>query len=618
MKNKSQKIMQVNETKSIQDWISSINHKETLIPHIQRRFVWSKNDIAIFIDSLYNEFPCPPVLSWNIDINTYKGKLTVENANACDLYEINPNFYESKPEQINSKHIILNEDLNKKREIIFDGQQRLTSLYIAFKGFWVKESKNSKEGDENENRSYLYMSLKDENESNNPLFMFKSGKNIKPEEYFRVESLDSEISSKDWIEKYVEDHNIDNTGKNRLERLQKLYTTKGIINKMIIPEDKKFDNVVDIFVRLNNGGTPLDSWELIYSKLVSEWKGGKEIIDGAVQKFNNKAGTKNKYDRGFIIRTAVYLVASGNGVIRADKIIENKKETKETIENIQKHWDRISISLKVMSKLLNNFYRNIKIPSDYALLPIMYYIFKDEKHGHDWYNNDEFKNEVQKFLFVAFLKRAFSNGGYTVLAQMRSEIDNWFSNKNSSTKFEAKRFNTDTISFHAGDKFKLTAENIENILNNTRKSNNISIIILSNLEAYKNVKDTGTLVENQDHIFPTRVFNKTKFTEQLQKEGLSKEEIDKYNKEYCDSWKRLKDTIPNLQLLSDSDNKEKNDLMPAEWLANNPNNKIDYAYFIDEDGNKKEWDKWDLKDFEEFYKNRKENIIEELNERFNW
>ncbi|MHA3838905.1 hypothetical protein [Mycoplasma sp. VS1572C] len=38
---------------SIKEWIKGMDESNVLIPHIQRRFVWNKRDIEIFMDSLF-------------------------------------------------------------------------------------------------------------------------------------------------------------------------------------------------------------------------------------------------------------------------------------------------------------------------------------------------------------------------------------------------------------------------------------------------------------------------------------------------------------------------------------------------------------------------------------
>ncbi|MFV8413998.1 DUF262 domain-containing protein [Mycoplasma sp. Z707] len=605
--------------------MNAIKDRDVLIPHIQRRYVWKRPDIEMFVDSLYNEFPCPPILSWSIDISTYKNKIYIDNdklnEDEVELFEIGNEFMEDLPAQINKKADFSNADYLRTKELIFDGQQRLTSLRIAFGGGWIKKHKSS--DGQNRETYRLYLALDKEYKNNrNTIFEFKiDDKKIDKSKFFQVSLLDNYLRQSNWIEKYVSMYGVEESGKERLEKLERLYLDENVLGKMNIPSNKSFDNVVDIFVRLNNGGTPLDSWELIYSKLVAHWNDGKKAIDNICERFNTIAQTGNKFERSFIISTCVYLVAAEKGPIRADIIIKDKENLNNFIINAQENWKRIEKSLEIMAAIINPLYSKIIIPSDYALLPVIYYIYRSGKTYDALTQDIEFKNEVADFLFVSFIKNAYSSSPYTLLGQMRNLIDEWFKS-NKDPKFIARKFNTKSIFFHGNERFMLSKENIRNILSRLSYGNNMTSILLSNLNAYKGVKNTGTLKENQDHIFPQNAFHKKKFEKILSNLAAkySSEEINAAKERWQD-WNAMKNRIGNLQILSDSDNKNKGKKLPSEWLSEEENKDKVIHYMKNnkrKDDGQKNINLLDLVNFDKFIETRERNITNELLKRFNW
>ncbi|MFV8400871.1 DUF262 domain-containing protein [Mycoplasma sp. 2634B] len=620
------------EQKSIREWIKGMDKSTVLIPHIQRRFVWNKNDIELFMDSLINNYPCPPVLSWNITAKEYAEKVSGGHLNKCDLFKFNSAFLEDNPTIKSEKAKLAFEDKDNKLDIIFDGQQRLTSLLIAFSGTFTKKSLsvNSKNP---ENKYYLYLSLSERNDKKNKQFLFINSDIDKKQDFFKVSELPNIIASceneskeLEALNNYFIENNIDIEGKERITKLYKLFTSKDIIQKMNIDKNKDFNDVIDIFIRLNNGGTPLDSWELIYSRLIAKWEGGKEEIDKVSEKFTVEANTGNKFDRGFIISSSIYLVAT-DSLIRPDKIIESNEQTFDIVEKIRNNWNDIKKVFDVTSNLLCKFYKHIKIPSFYPLLPIMYYIYKDNKNYYHYFKDTvemkEFRKNVRDFLFISFVKNVFSNGPYTILAQAKNEIDKWFSNKNDDKKFTVLKFyNSEFIKIRGTERFCLTDENISNILDKLSK-NNMTLIVLANLNEYQDVVGKETVSLHQDHIFAQTLFTKWKFEKNYIEDQEVISDIEKNKlEEKRQEWSILKDKLPNLQLLTQNENQSKKDKSIEEWLAENSEHKVQYSETHSDkngisviDG---VWEDWKVKSFNDFFNNRKLNIMNELKERFSF
>jgi hypothetical protein len=89
------------------------------IPRFQRDYVWERSKVAVLFDSIYQEFPIGSFFFW-ITPREYR-----------DLYKDIPELLLPKPadyEQI---------------KMILDGQQRITSLYVAAKGLTIQANGKS-------------------------------------------------------------------------------------------------------------------------------------------------------------------------------------------------------------------------------------------------------------------------------------------------------------------------------------------------------------------------------------------------------------------------------------------------------------------------------------------
>ena len=103
---------------TLKHWIDLILKQNIVLPEYQRSFVWTKEKIKFFINSIKNNEFIPPVAIGN--------------------------YRNGENENLNGKNLIL------------DGQQRLTSILLAyFKCFPIADKLNDDYADENtENDNY--------------------------------------------------------------------------------------------------------------------------------------------------------------------------------------------------------------------------------------------------------------------------------------------------------------------------------------------------------------------------------------------------------------------------------------------------------------------------------
>lgn len=203
------------------------------IPEIQRPFVWASTKVRDLIDSLYKGYPVGYIITWkNPDVKLKDG---------------------SKSEG---------------KQILIDGQQRITALTAALLGQQVLNNNYKKVG-------------------------IKIAFNIKTEEF---QTLNPAIEAQeDWIpdiSAFMEDGNINMwefvTNYSRKfdiepnvvnERINKLIQIKNIsIGRIELGSTLDIDTVTEIFIRINSAGVVLSQADFAMSKIsVNKEYGGNEI-----------------------------------------------------------------------------------------------------------------------------------------------------------------------------------------------------------------------------------------------------------------------------------------------------------------------------------------------------
>ena len=113
---------------TIESVIKDIDSKKYLLPSIQREFVWSTGQIEKLFDSLMRDYPINAFLFWKVPREKEAGIHVVHL-----LYEFLRDYHQ-KDNKHNPKA-----NTNGTEDIIaiLDGQQRMTSLYIALKGTYA-------------------------------------------------------------------------------------------------------------------------------------------------------------------------------------------------------------------------------------------------------------------------------------------------------------------------------------------------------------------------------------------------------------------------------------------------------------------------------------------------
>ena len=371
-----------NQKETIRKIVSFLNNPDEQggfwLPNIQRHFVWSEDQICRLFDSILREYPISTLLIWVTNseirrrkfIDNWKGTLRLTD------------FY-------------LPSDM-KKKCLVLDGQQRLQSLFIALKG------------------SY---------EGREMFFDILSGEVAAPDDVkYRFAFLDSATAKFPWV-KFKDlvftsrkKGNVSEELKTNAGRV--LTSTEiGKLNDHLDLIDRTFkmdeavayqeldsidnptlytdDDVVEVFIRANSGGTKLGKSDLLFSLLSSAWEEADDRMQELLDDLNRHGFG---FTRDFILKTCLTLLDQG-ARYEVDKF--RKKGVREKIET---EWTSIANAVKDVLDFVrgNTFIRCDKaLPSYLLLIPLIYVRY----HFNSAWQQAK---DVETYLVRAALAGAFS------------------------------------------------------------------------------------------------------------------------------------------------------------------------------------------------------------------
>ena len=563
------------EKKSIRAILDDVNCRRVYLPAIQRKYVWGDNQIAKLMDSIMLGYPIGTFLFWKV-------KKDVVNKKEYSMYEFIKNYHErdlyKNPAAPQPFPVGSGEDT---LWAVLDGQQRLTSLYIALQGSMSRKLPNKRwKNDDAFPKKEMYFDLHSQNTEDDDIsYEFKfltaveAAKNKDDHLWYLVKDI-LKYSQDELVTELI----IPNewaTDKIAMKNISLLHTRlvgDQIINFFEVEADS-IDSVLDIFVRVNSGGTVLSKSDLLFSTIVSHWDKARDEIDKLLSDIN-KTGEGYKFSNDFIMRTCLYVL---------EMSVTLKVETfkKDSVLKIKENWESISGAIKSTVNLLNDFgFNSENIISYVAISPIVYYIY----HGGKL--DAESRAELRKYIVIAQVKQIFGTASNSALTNIREALK-------VAPKDSFSMDNLKNIRF-TGERSLRYTEEIDAMFD-TYEIGAYTFMILSLL--YPNLKYSQKGF-HQDHMHPHTSFEEEKIKDLTLASG------DKIDDETREDWIRRRDTLANLQLLEGRENEKKNATPLIEWLKKPEN--MDNAKYLP-DGIS-----YELSNFEQFMEERQKLMSDAL------
>lgn len=564
------------EKKNIRAVIEDINCRKIYLPAIQRKYVWDDDQITRLMDSIMLGYPVGTFLFWRV-------RKSIVNKKEYSMYEFIKDFHERdmyKNPAAPQPFPVGNDE--ESIWAVLDGQQRLTSLYIALQGSMgrkmpMKRWKNDdafpkkelyfnlhskKTDDEDLSYEFIFLTANEAQNSKDDKLWYLVKNILK---YTQSELVKEVIIKNGWVD--------DDLAMDNISLLHSKLTGDEIINYFEVSADS-IDSVLDIFVRVNSGGTVLSKSDLLFSTIVSHWDKARDEIDKLLAEIN-KIGEGYKFTNDFVMRACLYLL---------DMSVTLKVETfkKDSVLRIKDNWAAIRTAVKDTVDLLNGFgFNSENIISYVAVTPIVYYRFKGGAFDADS------KSELRKYIVMAQVKQIFGAATNSALTNIREALK--ISPYNSF-----KMGYLSNVRFTGDRSLRYTSDEIDALFD-TYGIGAYTFMLLSLL--YPNLKYSQKGF-HQDHMHPHSGFEGKKLNDIVLPDNTV---IDDEKKE---EWRRRRNTLANLQLLEGRENESKNATPLEDWLKV-PENSDNVKYLPTDVA-------YDLAHFEEFMEKRQKLMSDAL------
>lgn len=534
---------------TIKEAIENIENNQFLLPAIQREFIWKHTQIEWLFDSIMRNYPISSFLFWQVEskikkeykfykfINKYREKYATHN------------------EEISTDGI-------QDFKAILDGQQRLTSIYIGLKGSYAyKEYRRKWEDTEwSIPTRHLYLNISNElkGEEDGRVYEFKFLKkdetnekiihlDQKGKKWFKVGEI-LNYENEENFDEFVEE--LDNKfARKALRRLRRVVLEKEMIN-YFLEKEQDLDKALNIFIRINSGGEPLNFSDLIMSIAVANWKStdAREAIHNLVDNIRDKGFTISK---DFVLKVFLYLYSKDIKFKVTNFSTENAKDFEDK-------WEYIRNTILEVFNLIKTFgFTDYSLTSKNAIIPIIYYIYhrgitKDFSTSTAYQTERE---QIKKWLHIVLIKRVFGSSSDTILSQIRNAFTDNFGDVKIFPTINS--FPSEAISKKIKKDTSISDEFVEELLC-TRKDDKYAFSLLSLLYPNLDYKNNNF---HKDHLHPISKFNK----KEIDKLNLT----DDIKSEYFQPC--VYDGLYNLQMLDANENMSKNDLDLKEWIDKETN-----------------------------------------------
>lgn len=309
------------DSKGYAELIVSIDKGEVKIPQFQRDFVWSLEKVTNLMDSILKGYPIGSFILWETN---------------CRLHSIRDIGGLTLPEPPDGRFV----------QYVLDGQQRMTSIYVAVKGAKVGDTDYSK----------IYVDLTANNDERVAITDITGKK------------TSDIVSLKDIIEGDIDVVVSHSQYKDKMKEYRDAFL--GLQLSCITVKEVPIDVATEIFTRINEGGKPLSSFEIMVAKTYDE---GKQF-DLSV-----------KYDELMNeLENVGYETVSSSTVLQSVAVCLTGECNKKVILRLDKDafidsWDSVVSAFKEAIDYLRSSFgvsASRILPYDALLVPLTYWFYK--------------------------------------------------------------------------------------------------------------------------------------------------------------------------------------------------------------------------------------------------
>ena len=277
---------------SVRELVDKVQRRELVLPEMQRRYVWPGTRVSDLLDSLYRGYPSGTILVWETDEEVETRELAVKSTKI---------------------------PITSQKLLLLDGQQRVTSLAAIVNGEPVFVRKRKKpidilfnlehpegpptevtEVEEDESSDIddtedAENGQRDIQEELKKRAFVVAGRALKNDPLWVSVSDVFKKSDKEVLKPIgitSEDERWDKYSE-RLQRVRKIAEYQYVMQ--VLESNMSYEEVTEIFVRVNSLGIKLRGSDLALAQITSRWKGFMGLVEDLAARF--------KEDEDYILET---------------------------------------------------------------------------------------------------------------------------------------------------------------------------------------------------------------------------------------------------------------------------------------------------------------------------
>lgn len=564
---------------TIAEALGRIQSKQYVLPAIQREFVWKPEQIERLFDSLMQGYPFGTFLFW---------KVPPETSGKFKFYDFVRRYHQRDAAHCPELGTLHHQSVTA----VLDGQQRLTALNIGLRGSMAMKQPNKwwtnpDAFPERVLRLDLLAPVRPDDDGALYRFRFLSDEQAAKDEtahWFKVPDIMATEDVIDLNDMLVDAGFSGEALKRALRLLSRLYRvihTDPLVH--YYEEDTpNLDRVLNIFIRLNSGGTVLSYSDLLLSIAVAQWTkiDARSEIHRLVDELN-RMGTGFAFSQDFVLKAGLMLADIASVGFKVENF------TSDNMAKLEAGWPAIRSALVRTVELAASFGLNGQtLRADSALLPIAYYLYRrnapENYVSHTQFASD--RETIRGWLIRSLLKASgiWGSGLDTLLTALREAMQ-----AGPIKAFPVEELRR--IMSVRGKSLAFESAEIEDMLH-MEYGDRRMFALLSLLYPFVDLRNNF----HMDHVFPISRFGASK----LRRAGYDDEEVERLA--------HRANQLPNIQLLEGAANVEKRASLPEEWLA---------RYKADEASRADYRDRHvlgtlpiDLADFDRFYEERRQAL----------
>jgi Protein of unknown function DUF262 len=433
--------------------INEINHS-VFLPHIQRPFVWEEDQMLRLFDSVMQNYPIQTFLFWRTkdQIKARKFMDRIEwDADLSDFYH----------------HAMSQKGVEKV--FVLDGQQRLQTLHALFLGA-ITSSDNR--------RAEAYFDITSGTQPDDRGLLHRIQFSAEPLQlpWYRIADAmtrDSQKNSEEVADRINTSLNdIKASGQSAeaesaeetKERERRVRRNVGQLLSVLreekhlwiqeldgVANEYPYDKILDIFVRVNSGGTKLDASDLMFAAMKEAWSDIEEVIEQTTEMLN---GAKLGFDKTLPLKCL--LVAHSRGAEASPEKFTGPDGDKLMAE-INGGWAKAEQAFQELRDFLKNdlkIYADKVIRSYNSFIPLFDFLYHNPKP------NEATRGLLRAYHYKAQLFGWYSQGTDTVVNALHSivgkacpagfpmvEVKDYFRKRGNATELAQHHLNETRLRF---------------------------------------------------------------------------------------------------------------------------------------------------------------------------